>query len=231
MSLKIVHLLPELLGTYGDQGNVEILSWRLHKRGIDHEILVVHAQDKVPTNGDLYLLGGGEDEAQIAAVEILNRGGSLRKAHNNGAHFFAVCAGFQLLGASFPASGGRTIEGLGILPVETIAASPRSVGELISTPTIDIPTLTGFENHGGQTRLLEDVQALGNVTHGVGNGLESKIDGVVTDQIVATYMHGPAFARNPELADWILARKVGVLNPLDAPIFTQLHDERIKNAR
>ncbi len=231
MTFSIVHLLPELLGTYGDQGNVEILSWRLKERSIDHEVIVVHAGDKVPTKADLYLLGGGEDDAQIAAAEILNHGRALAKAHEGGAHFFAVCAGFQLLGSTFPASGERTVEGLGIVAVETISATPRSVGELISTPTIDVPMLTGFENHGGQTRFLEDLQPLGNVSVGIGNSESSKVDGVVTDRVVATYMHGPAFARNPELADWILARKLGELAPISAPIFTALHDERIKNVK
>ncbi len=231
MTFSIAHLLPELLGTYGDQGNVEILSWRLKQRSISHEIIVVKAGEKVPTHADLYLLGGGEDDAQIAASEILNHGGALRKAHNNGAHFFAVCAGFQLLGSTFPASGNRTIDGLGILAVETVSATPRSVGEIISIPTMNIPMLTGFENHAGQTRYLEELQPLGNVTTGIGNGLDTKVDGVVTDQVVGTYMHGPAFARNPELADWILTRKFGVLDPIEAPIFSALHDERIKSVK
>lgn len=227
MTLTIVHLLPELLGTYGDRGNVEIASWRLKQRGIGHEVITVGVGNKVPTSADLYFLGGGEDDAQIAAREILERDGAMRKVLNNGGHIFAVCAGFQLLGASFPASGDRTIIGLGILPIETVSASPRSVGEVLSQPTIPIATLTGFENHGGQTRFLEELQPLGRVTRGVGNGLNSNVDGVVTDQIVGTYMHGPAFARNPELADWVLARRVGELAPLSAPIFNELHAERV----
>ncbi len=39
MTFAIVHLLPELLGTYGDRGNVEILSWRLKQREVAHELL------------------------------------------------------------------------------------------------------------------------------------------------------------------------------------------------
>lgn len=227
MTLTIVHLLPELLGTYGDRGNVEIASWRLKQRGIAHEVITVGAGEKVPTSADLYFLGGGEDDAQIAACEILEQHGAMRKVLNHGGHIFAVCAGFQLLGASFPASANRTITGLGILPIETVAASPRSVGEVLSYPTIPIATLTGFENHGGQTRFLEVLQPLGRVSRGVGNSANSHVDGVVTEQIVATYMHGPAFVRNPQLADWILARKIGPLAPLSAPIFDELHAERI----
>lgn len=228
MTFSIVHLLPELLGTYGDRGNVEILSWRLKQRNIAHELLTVGVDDNVPTSADLYLLGGGEDDAQIAAMELLQRNDGMKRALENGGHVFAVCAGFQILGKSFPASGGRIIPGLDLIPIETIPAEKRSVGEVISDPTIPVATLTGFENHGGQTRFLEDLQPLGRVRHGVGNGAGSQLEGLVTDQVVATYMHGPALARNPELADWILARKIGAMTPISGPIFDQLHDERVR---
>ena len=231
MTLSIVHLLPELLGTYGDRGNVDILSWRLKERDIAHEVLTIGVNDEVPVSADLYLLGGGEDDAQIAAMEILQRNDGIKKAFTNGAHIFAVCAGFQILGESFPASGGRIIPGIALIPIETIPASQRSVGEVISEPTIPIATLTGFENHAGQTRFLEELQPLGHLRHGIGNGAGSQVEGLVTDQIVATYMHGPALARNPELADWILARKVGGMAPISAPIFDELHDERVRAVR
>ena len=228
MTLTIVHLLPELLGTYGDRGNVDILSWRLRQRDIAHEVLTIGVHDTVPTNADIYVLGGGEDDAQIAASEILKRNNGIKKALESGAHIFAVCAGFQILGTIFPASGGRIIPGLGLIAVETIAVSERSVGELISKPTIPIATLTGFENHGGQSRFLEELQPLGHVRHGIGNGAGSHVEGLVTDQIIATYMHGPALVRNPELADYVLSRKFGELAPLTAPIFNELHAERVR---
>jgi CobQ-like glutamine amidotransferase family enzyme len=231
MSFTIVHLLPELLGTYGDRGNVEILSWRLRARNVAHEVLTIGVGDEIPTSADLYLLGGGEDDAQIAALEILGKNNLLQKVLESGAHIFAVCAGFQILGTRFPASGDRTIQGLGLVGIETVSAKHRSVGELLSRPTVPIEMLTGFENHGGQTRFLDELQPLGHVVSGIGNGQGSNVDGLVTAQIVATYMHGPAFARNPELADWILSRKFGELPPLSAPIFNQLHDDRVSKAK
>lgn len=229
MTFTIVHLLPELLGTYGDRGNVEILSWRLKQREVPYELLTIGVGESIPSSADLYLLGGGEDDAQIAACEILSRSNSLKKAFDSDAHIFAVCAGFQILGTQFPASGGRKIAGLGLIGIETVSVKHRSVGELLSRPTIPIEMLTGFENHGGQTRFLDDLQPLGHVVSGVGNGEGSNVDGLITSQIVATYMHGPAFARNPELADWILSRRMGTLSSLSAPIFDQLHDERVAN--
>jgi CobQ-like glutamine amidotransferase family enzyme len=231
MTFTIVHLLPELLGTYGDKGNVEILSWRLSKREIAHQVLLIGVGDEIPTSADLYLLGGGEDDAQIAALEILGKKHSLQKALGNGAHIFAVCAGFQILGTQFPASGDRIITGLGLIGVETVSAKHRSVGELLTRPSVPIAMLTGFENHGGQTRFIDELQPLGHVLAGIGNGQGSNVDGLITPQVVATYMHGPAFARNPELADWILSRKIGNLPTLLAPIFEQLHDERVSRTK
>lgn len=231
MTFTIVHLFPELLGTYGDRGNVDVAQWRLTQREIENEVISVGIGEKIPKLADLYFLGGGEDDAQIAAMEILVRKGAMRKIVDSGGHVFAVCAGLQILGESFPASGGRIIAGLGIIPIETISASPRSVGEVLLKPTFSLESenyFTGFENHAGQTRFTDDLQPLGIVERGVGNGLNSGVDGVVTPQIIGTYMHGPALVRNPGLADWVLERKFGKLEPLDAPIFTQLHEERVK---
>jgi CobQ-like glutamine amidotransferase family enzyme len=231
--IKIVNLLPELLGTYGDQGNVATLSWRLTQRGIANEIVSASVRQSIPTDGDFYFLGGGEDDAQVAAVEILRKENALEKALNNGAHLFAVCAGFQLLGNQFPASGGRNIEGLGILPIVTEAATPRSVGELLLDSTIGVDVLTGFENHGGQTRFVEKLQPLGIVKRGIGNHVNEASDGAVTENIIATYMHGPALVRNPKLADFFLQRKLGTLAEIPESVdyvFTELHSTCVERA-
>ena len=229
--IKIINLLPELLGTYGDQGNVATLSWRLNQRGIANEVIQASARETIPTNGDFYLLGGGEDDAQVAAVELLRRDDALSKALKNGAQLFAVCAGFQLLGQSFPASGKRIIEGLGLLPVVTEPATPRSVGELLTDSTIGIGTLTGFENHAGQSKFVEKLQPLGITKRGIGNHKSESCDGAVTNQIIATYMHGPALVRNPKLADYFLSRKLGELAPIASDlVFTELHSTCVERA-
>jgi len=234
MTFTIVHLFPELLGTYGDRGNVEVVSWRLSQRQIENEVIAVGIGEKIPKSADLYFLGGGEDDAQIAAMEILARKNVMAKVLNSGGHVFAVCAGFQILGDTFPASGGRVISGLGLLPIETVSVTPRSVGEVLLKPTFSIEGeefLTGFENHSGQTRFTDNLQPLGIVAKGIGNGLGAGVDGVVTPQVIGTYMHGPALVRNPGLADWVLERKLGRLEPLDASIFQHLHEERVRASR
>ena len=102
--------------------------------------------------------------------------------------------------------------------------------------------LTGFENHLGATTLGADASALGKVTRGVGNGgdasgsdsgdtVEGAVEGVVQGSIITTYMHGPALARNPQLADLLLAQALGVelaeLEPLEIPVIDRLRMERL----
>src|SRR5699024_10584214 len=88
--------------------------------------------------------------------------------------------------------------------------------------------LTGFANHMGATILGPDARPLGLLrarggmvgntdAHGVEaadvvikDGEEQQgYEGAVQGSVIATYMHGPALARNPHLADVLLARALG----------------------
>lgn len=210
MSLVIVRLYHDLLGTYGDQGNAEILIHRAKARGIEAELIEVTPGMPIPRTGNIYLLGGGEDGPQTASLELMQKDGGLNAAAENGATVFAVCAGFQVIGKSLPGYGGKIIDGLGLIDAETIVnAAPRSVGELVVKPTNpDLPILTGFENHQGLTNLGDGVTPLGHVLKGVGNGFD-QTEGVWHGNVVGTYMHGPGLARNPELADALLESATG----------------------
>ena len=63
--IRIVRIHNELLGTYGDQGNADVLTFRAKFHGITASIIDISYNDLLPTNGDIYLLGGAEDAAQI----------------------------------------------------------------------------------------------------------------------------------------------------------------------
>ena len=210
MRLTIVRLYHDLLGTYGDQGNAEILIHRAKARNLDVELVEVTPGMAVPRSADIYLLGGGEDGPQSAALEMLKSDGGLNYAAAGGATVLAICAGFQIIGSALPDANGQMTSGLGLVDAETIYdSSPRSVGELVIEPNRGgLPILTGFENHQGLTRLGKDMPPLGLVRSGVGNGF-NKQEGVWHGNVFGSYMHGPVLARNPELADAVLQSAVG----------------------
>ena len=95
-------------------------------------------------------------------------------------------------------------------------------------PAIDgLPLLSGFENHGAVTHLGPGVRPLGRVLVGAGNAGDGH-EGAVSGRILATYMHGPALARNPALADLLLSWVVGDLPPLDDTEVDGLRAERLR---
>jgi CobQ-like glutamine amidotransferase family enzyme len=244
--LRIALVYPELLGTYGDGGNAEVLAVRAQWRGLSASIVAVPAGDPVPSGCDLYVVGGGEDEPQQLAAAGLRDSPGLSAAVAGGAVLLAVCAGVQILGESFPGSEGAIVAGAEILPLRTrrsllppeVPVPARAVGDLAVRPAshavlAGVPVLLGYENHGGRTQPLPGAPGgpLGTVVAGVGmavgNGTPDNADGWVLDHgpgrgaVVATYLHGPVLAQNPVLADALLARAQGIslaeLPPLDRP--------------
>ena len=215
-SLRLVWVYPDLLSTYGDRGNLLVLERRARLRGLDVEAVMVNADQRVPQHADIYLMGGGEDLPQILAARRLRADGGLAAAAQGGAVIFAVCAGYQLLGMEFGGENGQPLPGLEILNIRSGRGQRRGVGEILADadPSLDVPRLTGFENHQGVTRLGPGVEPLARVVAGVGNG--DGTEGALAGRVVGTYLHGPVLVRNPGLADLLLTWAVGALPPLPA---------------
>ncbi|QDQ96423.1 type 1 glutamine amidotransferase [Tomitella fengzijianii] len=270
-TVRIGLILPDVLGTYGDGGNAVVLRERLRMRGYRAEIVATGFGEPVPDSLDIYALGGGEDAAQRLAARHMTAHPGLQNAAHRGAPVLAVCAGLQVMGEWFTASDGpggalRRVDGLGLLDATTEPGRPeaggrvsralvarglvtprhapgRIIGEVAASPLVDglTATLTGFENHGGNTTLGPAARPLGRVVRGTGNKRasdpegpaadETLFEGAVQGSLVATYMHGPVLARNPELADLLIARALGVapgdLAPLEMPDVEQLRTERL----
>lgn len=227
---QLVAIYPELLGTYGDGGNLLVLQRRLEWRGIDCQVTSLGIGDPLPPSADLYVLGGGEDAAQAIALEHLRRTG-LQAAVGAGAHVFAVCAGLQLLGHSFLGSDGARHDGLGLLDLTSGRLTTRAIGEVVvdPDPLLGLPKITGFENHLGSTTLGPACRPLGTILTGAGNDGVSRQEGAYQGTVFATYLHGPVLARNPALADLVLERSLQTtLEPLDRPAHDALRDDRLR---
>ena len=234
--VEVVLVYQSLLGIYGDRGNATVLAKRLAWRGFDAVLTTVEPGEPLPETGNVYLLGGGEDAAQISAVKALRADGGLHRAVDRGAAVLAVCAGYQIVGRSFTVGDTEEVtEGLGLLDVTTTRGPVRAVGEILSRwnghQGDDDQWLTGFENHGGYTVLGPGVSPLARVEVGVGNCGDGT-EGAVAGTVIGTYPHGPLLARNPALADHVLEIAVGEpMVPLDRPEVTELRRQRLAAVR
>ncbi|MCA9379663.1 glutamine amidotransferase [Candidatus Dojkabacteria bacterium] len=224
--LKFVHLYPEEMNIYGDMGNVLTLKKRCEWRGIEFEITNINLNSNKFEQGDIYFMGGGQDNDMYKVFEDLQKYKNtfLNDEIANNKQFLLICGGFQLFGKYFIDFQGRQISGLGILPLETKAPSDnlhdRCLGNLVTEINPNLIEevnkyygkkssnyLVGFENHGGQTYFTDDsVSPLGKVIIGSGNNSKEMIEGVFYKNIIGSYMHGSLLPKNPHLADFIIGR-------------------------
>jgi CobQ-like glutamine amidotransferase family enzyme len=233
--VEVVLIYQSLLGLYGDRGNATVLMKRLAWRGYESVLTAVEPGHPLPDTGDVYLLGGGEDAAQVTAVRALKADGGLYRAVDRGAAVLAVCAGYQIVGNSFTVGyKDEVISGLGLLDISTTRGPVRAVGEIISRwngRDGNDQWLTGFENHGGYTRLGPGVKPLASVEIGIGNCSDGS-EGAVAGTVIGTYPHGPILARNPALADHILELALKrELEPLVHPEINKLRRQRLRRVR
>lgn len=230
--LVIAHLFPDLLNLYGDGGNVTVLAYRARKRGIPVEVRrVEHGQTCDLSDADIVFLGGGPDrEQRLASEELLRMRDDLARFVEEDGVLLAICGGYQILGREW-LLGDDTVEGLGIIDMTTVRAEGGSGNRLIDNVILSSPVtsrpVVGYENHAGRTHLGAGVRPFGTVTSttGHGNNDDDGADGVLHRNVLGTYLHGPLLSKNPEVADWLIARgmdrraaRTGVAAPPLAPL-------------
>ena len=118
-----------------------------------------------------------------------------------------ICGLYQLFGKFFKTSTGATIEGIGLLDIETYGKSERLIGNII-TKSDKFGLIVGYENHSGQTFLGKKTQPLGQVRLGAGNNTKDSFEGARYKNVIGSYMHGSLLPKNPAIADFIITTAV-----------------------
>jgi len=216
---RITHLYPQRMNIYGDIGNIITLQKRCEWRGIRVLLQQVEIGDKLPSSTDIYFIGGGQDEDQLAVYKDLQtKKTQLTADVKDHVPFLAICGGYQLLGKYFLSGDGRRMKGLGIVDIETVAQSTqvkeRCIGNVVAqlNPAVfdisamQLDTIVGFENHSGQTYLGSGVEPLAHVRTGCGNNREDNYEGIVYHHVIGTYLHGSFLPKNPHIADWLIEK-------------------------
>jgi CobQ-like glutamine amidotransferase family enzyme len=232
MSLHIVHIYPKEMNIYGDTGNTLILRRRLEWRDIEARVTLVGVGDPIPEDADIILGGGGQDAGQDKVQrDLQDKSEMLHKLADNGVVMLMICGMYQLFGTSFTTNEGKVIEGISLLPLETIAGQQRFIGNTLYKT--EFGEVVGYENHSGVTTLEDKTLALAKVISGSGNNGFDKTEGCRVGNIFGTYSHGPVLSKNPVFADLLLETALkrkypdAVLVPLD----DTLEQEAYKFAR
>ena len=208
----IAHMLPDLLNLYGDGGNVRILEQRLRWRGIPVEVRRIQHGEAVDfSQVDLVFMGGGPDrEQKLASEQLLAMRDELAVYVEGDGPLLAICGGYQILGRQW-LWGDELVPGLGLIDMETRrpgTSADRLIDNMVLESPLAAHPVVGYENHAGRTYLGEGVEGFGRVVSscGHGNNDDDRVEGARYKNVVGTYSHGPLLSKNPEVADWLLAR-------------------------
>lgn len=193
--LQILYLYPDILELYGDYGNIQVLKYRLEKRGIKAIITPYTIGDNAPNfkDFDIVFAGGGADQEQsILAKDLIKYKDNIKEAIENKVFFLLICGAYQLFGKYYKDVDGNIIDGLDVFPYYTEAINDRKkrcIGNIIIDVTLNgnKTKVIGFENHGGQTFDIDT--PFGEVLFGNGNKFGDTNEGFFLENVIATYLH------------------------------------------
>ena len=240
--VRIIHVLPDLLNLYGDGGNVRILANRLRWRDIPVEVQkVCYGEPLELDDADLVFIGGSPDREQRLASEVLGDVRDELAAYiDAGGPVLAICGGYQMLGRTWLLDG-EEVPGLAILPMETRrpgTSADRLVDNIALDSSLATLPVIGYENHAGRTVLDSSATPFGRVVSHTGRGNTDEtgpgqgVDGILHQNVVGTYLHGPLLAKNPQVADWLLERalKRWAARTKNVPVELQPLDDAVEEA-
>jgi hypothetical protein len=201
----VLALFPELTDVNGDAQNAVVLATRAAWAGRDTSVERLAVGERPSGTPLAVVLGSTTDPVLPALLEALAHvRGALADWIAGGIPVLAVGTGLEALSRAVALPTGR-LDGLGLVPGEAQALAARAAGDLVVRAQEG--DLVGYENHARGLRLDAGTPALGAVTRGIGDGRGS--DGVRIGSLLGTRLHGPVLAKNPALADAVLAAAFG----------------------
>lgn len=250
MKLILAYFYPEELNLYGDTGNVEILLNRALEQGFETELIKITSQtditEEIKDKINLVFMGGGPDAGQkkMYGDLIENKGPWLKDYIEAEGVALFICGSYQLAGNYYKSADGSVLDGVGIFDLYTEHPGhdkQRCVGNIVCKLDRSVSndevfekvnnigsTIVGFENHGGRTYLNlknKNIKPFAHVIKGYGNNLEDNTEGVIYKNSIGTYFHGPILSKNPHLADFLIAKALGLekLSNLNDTVIKKAH--------
>ena len=178
--------------------------------GAEPAVELVHFKPDaaLPGDADLVILPGSK--TTIPDLQVLRASGleiDVRAHVRRGGLLLGLCGGYQMLGRTIADPEGiegppGTIDGLGLLDVETVLTGEKRLAPVSGTTADGVP-FNGYEMHMGTTQGPDRRRPFARLTGGAEDGARSP-DG----RVLGTYIHG-LFGNDAQRSAWLVRLGAG----------------------
>jgi len=210
--MKIEILYPELCCLYGDKGNTKFLQQCLP----DATFLETELNSKpafLTEEVDLCCMYSMSEKSQELILDrLMPWKDEITAACKDGKTLFLLLGNaMELFGTDIQREDGSKVTGLGVFDVHTVRHAPNRFNTLIQAKFEDM-TLLGYTSRFADTFGITEDLALCQVEIGSGSDPKTKLEGIRSGRVIATYLLGPLLVANPDFSKWLL-KELGVEEP------------------
>lgn len=210
--MKIEILYPELCCLYGDKGNTKFLQQCLPEA----EFVYTQLNEKphfLTEDIDLCCMYSMSEQSQERILSRLMPYKEELKAAFAGSKTLFLFTGnaLELLGSYIQREDGSKVEALDMFDTYAVRQAPNRFNTLIRAD-FEGMTLLGYTSRFSHTYGITAELAMAKVSIGTGCEPGSKLEGIRSGRIIATYMLGPVLVANPDFAKWLLTA-LGIEEP------------------
>ena len=184
MKLKIVHLFPNELNLYGENGNIKALTFLLNESNIAYELININLEDKINFNEyDFIYIGSGRDIYLEKAKKVLSKYREEILSYLRQDKIFLVT--------------GNALSIFDFLNLyEFTKLDNYQVGNTISTTSLCNGKIKGFQNTNYLIKSTDNL--IFNLEKGMGNN-NTMLEGYKYHNFYVTSQIGPILALNDNL--------------------------------
>lgn len=211
--MRIEILYPDLCCLYGDKGNTKFLQQCLP----EGEFVFTGLNTKpafLTEDIDLCCMYSMSEKSQELILDrLMQYRSEIAAACGDGKTLFLLLGNaLELFGKFIQREDGSKVEGLGVFDTYTVRHAPNRFNTLIQAEFEDM-TLLGYTSRFADTFGITADMALCRVQIGSGSDPKTKLEGIRSGRVIATYLLGPLLVANPAFSKWLL-EQLGVEAPV-----------------
>lgn len=228
--MRIEILYSDLCCLYGDKGNTMFLRKCLPQA----EFIETALNDRpafLEGNVELvYLCSMSEKSQELVLSRLMPHKDTIAAMAKEGnTLFLAVGNSLELLGKYIQREDGSHVEALGLFDTYAVRQTPNRFNSLMKG-TFNGMTLQGFTSRFSHTFGITEDIAMIHIDTGAAMNPDSRLEGICSGNVLATYMNGPLLVSNPDFAHWFLKRIGAPVEKLPCEeALRKAYDQRIRD--